>query len=104
MPASLTRFEVQLPEAQNVGDPVYIAIQNFLNSLSSLCPYISIQEPVHTTGDLGQYSSVVQVVYGVFPVAQNSTALGYLNTLDAALNAAGQPNAVCIVWPVTGEP
>lgn len=46
---------------------------------------------------IGQYT---QLIYGLITTAQQATALGYLNTLNAALGS----NVLCTVNSVTSEP
>jgi hypothetical protein len=106
MSTSLIKFEVRLPIDQGTDANGNISAQDtatraFLASLSSLVN-------VSDTSDVYQIvSSVVtqyNLVFGLLTSAQATTALGYLNTLNTALIAAGSATVVAYTYPVTSQP
>lgn len=100
MANALTRFEVELPFVDG-GSAQDTAIQNFKTSMLTLCPlYFSnfYKEVANGTITQSNFCS------GFITSAQQATALGYLNTLNNALVAAGSATVWCTAWNVTSEP
>lgn len=94
MATNLTRFEIVLPMQTDTNRAT---IQQFLTNLASLTNYVLTSGYiVDNTGTFTNHD----IIYGLLTAAQQSTALGYLNTLNAAL---GQ-NVLCTVNTVTSEP
>lgn len=96
MASPVTRFEVFLPFA-NQGTPDDTAIQNFITSMKTLSPDFFYQ--VYSTTAGVQFTAY----FGYITTAQQPTALGYLNTLNANLSAGNTP-VTCVVWNGTSEP
>lgn len=98
MATVLTRFEVLMPAL--TGDPTHDnAINTFIANMNTLC-----QLEVYDGGFFalnGYPAGNYQVFYyGLLTSTQTSTALGYLNTLNAALGF----NVPCISFTVTQQP
>lgn len=96
MATAFTRFELQIP--QDTDPNHQAAVTTFLDNLGTLCKFTYSGQYLYT--NLETQGEQVAIVYGLITTAQQATALGYLNTLNAALGA----NVTCIVWPVTSEP
>ena len=97
MASVVTRFEVLLPLTTG-GSPDFNAIEAFKTNLSSLT--VTYFYPVYLQSDNSvNYWSF----FGYITAAQQATALGYLNTLNAALSAGLTP-VRCVVWNGTSEP
>jgi hypothetical protein len=98
MSTVLTRFEVAMPALN--GDATHDgAINTFLTNMNTIC-----QLEVYDGGYYllnGYPTGNYQVFYyGLLTSTQTSTALGYLNTLNAALGF----NVPCISFQVTQQP
>lgn len=96
MAANLTRFEVVIPSV-DTGSPADTAITNFRHSMETLTRLKLFTSYVY---DVNDNLSEESTLYGWITVAQQATALGYLNTLNAALGK----NVDCTIWTVTSEP
>lgn len=91
MSTPLVRFECFIP-VEGSGTSEDTAIQTFFTNMQALTP--CVQQVVYV-GTVYSYWFV-----GFLTSAQTTTALGYLNTLNAAM-----PSPVtCNSWNVTGEP
>jgi hypothetical protein len=102
MATSLTRFEIVLPSVDS-GTPSDTAIKSFITSMLTLCQLVMTSAYVYPQSGGG--TTVGQnVLYGLISAAQQVTALGFLNTLNAALVAAGGTAVLCTVSTVTSEP
>jgi hypothetical protein len=99
MATNLIRFEIVVPNV-DIGSPADIAIDNFINNMLTLTQLVMSTSYVYPQG--GNNTNFVEhaILYGLITTAQQATALGYLNTLNAAL---GQ-NVLCTVNQVTQEP
>ena len=97
MATNFTRFEIVLPNT-DAGTPAQSAINTFLSNMETLCQLVMYTAYIleQGTGNISQQ----QVLYGLITTAQQTTALGYLNTLNAALGF----NVLCTVNIVTSEP
>ncbi len=96
MAANFTRFEVQIPLYSD-GTPEADAVNVFKSSLLTLNQFVSNDAYINETdGSIRQ----VHLIYGLITVAQQSAALGFLNTLNASLGT----NVLCTVNTVTSEP
>ena len=95
MASSATRFEVILPLFSD-GTSQANAVAAFISNMESLCTVNLV--PVYPNTQAG--SSQGNLLFGFLTAGQQSTALGYLNTLNAALGS----NCVCYIWSVTLEP
>lgn len=100
MSTALTRFEVELPLA-TTGTAQDNAVQQFKISMRTLCNLYESQ--FNKTAQDGTFSQS-SFCSGYITAAQQATALGFLNTLNTSLNAAGSPNVLCTAWSVTSEP
>jgi hypothetical protein len=101
MATALIKFEVRLPLDDGNGTPIDVAIQTFLSSLSALVALSDISDVYQTiSSSISQYN----LVFGLLTNAQAATALGYLNTLNASLIAAGGTTVVCYTYNVTTQP
>lgn len=96
MSTSLIRFEIQLPQFQS-GSSQDLAVQQFLGNIQTLCPYLIY--PCTLVDQVGNDTSS-SLLYGMITTAQAPTALGFLNTLNAALGF----QVVCITWNVNTQP
>lgn len=97
MATNLTEFRVVLPNT-DAGTAADSAVQAFLNNINTLCQlelYSSYIRPLNSSA-LNQQLTV----FGLITTAQQSTALGYLNTLNSAL---GTP-VLCTIHSITTEP
>lgn len=93
----MTSFRCQIPVQT---DPTKIsAVNTFLDSIGAIASFTSNMQYVYTSHDTSS-GTYIQQIEGIFPPSNNSTALGYLNTLNAALGA----NINCSVVTVTSEP
>jgi hypothetical protein len=95
MATSLTRFEIQLPLFAD-GSSGQIAVDLFISNMSTLCTvcqYGAFTGPRSNPGE-------VTILYGLISAGQQSTALGYLTSLNGALGT----NVTCTVNAVTSEP
>ena len=101
MPNVLTRFEIQLPSYGD-GTPEAAAVTQFLASIQTLCDTLTYQAERVTMSSNGVPSSYQSctILYGLITVSQGQTALGFLNTLNAALPAP----VICTINQVTQEP
>jgi ketopantoate hydroxymethyltransferase len=96
MATNLTRFEIVLPNV-DTGSAADNAIQQFLTNMKTLCQLVMYTAYIYPqAGGLTQQN----VLYGLITTAQQATALGYLNTLNAALGS----NVLCTINAVTQEP
>lgn len=96
MATTQIRFEVICPLFSD-GTNQANAWQTFLTSLKSLTSFVLTNTWVT---DVGGNQVDNNQVYGYITSAQQSTALGYLNTLNASLGF----NVQCNVWTTTSEP
>jgi hypothetical protein len=102
MATVLTRFEVRLPyysgtDSNGNLNATDIATNNFRASIGSLVTFA--YEDVYVVNTDGTHAQN-ELVYGELTPAQNTTALGYLNTLNAALGY----NVFCVTYAVTTRP
>lgn len=95
MSQSLTRFEIQLPLFSD-GSSGQQATDQFVTSMSTLCTVCQYSAFTGTRTNPGE----VTILYGLITAGQQSTALGYLTTLNTSLGS----NVVCTVNAVTSEP
>lgn len=98
MATAMTRFEIQLPLFTD-GTPQSNAVNTFLDNIGTLCTFVWNPQSVYTNHDRSN-GAYIAIVYGLITAAQQATALGYLNTLNAALGAP----VLCTVNNVTSEP
>lgn len=96
MSVTLTRFELLLPQYAD-GTPQNAAVQQFLASLNSTAMYFISQ-----TSEIAAGNAETQgvIVWGALTATQATAALGYLNTLNAALGIT----VPCISWSVQTQP
>lgn len=105
MSTVMTRFELQLIQFDpNVDRVSWNAVNTFLDNLGTLCNFVVVEQPVFNNHNIQDWNIVVWVVYGLLTTAQNSTALGFLNTLNTTLVANGKQPTICISWQVTSQP
>lgn len=101
MATTLTRFDVELPFYDPTANPTqYNAVQTFLTNIASIAyGGLYYQYNMYAYNSSG-YVRESNFTSGFITSAQQATALGYLNTLNAALGF----NVLCIVYVVTVEP
>ena len=99
MATNLTRFEIVLPNT-DFGTPQQTAINNFINSMLSLCQLVMYSAYIYPINGSASNFNGQNVLYGLLTTAQQATALNNLNTLNAALGY----NVLCTVNQVTQEP
>lgn len=104
MATNYTRFEISLPQTYQ-GTPQDDAINTFRHNMEALIqnnPAGANRLAVYTAYeyDVTDNNTQHSIMYGLLTAAQQSTALGYLNTLNAALGS----NVLCTVHTVTSEP
>lgn len=97
MASAVTRFECLLPLTVN-GSSDYNAIETFKANIAGLCP--TFYYPVY---DQTNPANSFWAFFGYITATQQATALGFLNTLNAALSAGLTP-VKCVVWNGTTEP
>jgi len=95
MSTTLTRFEIQLPVFVD-GSDGQAAVDTFVTNMSGLTTVVQYNAFTGTRSN----PTGINVLYGLISAGQQSTALGYLTTLNTALGS----NVVCTVNPVTSEP
>lgn len=95
MATNLTRFEVVLPNT-DAGTPADTAVTTFLTNMQTLTQIVMYTAYIMKGGVLTQQN----IIYGLLTTAQQSTALGYLNTLNASLGYT----VLCTINTVTQEP
>lgn len=98
MSSPVTRFEVLLPNVDSSTDPTsWNAINTFQTNMESLTTLYVYQ--VNNMANGKQYASV----YGYLTSTQNSTALGYLNTLNSSLSVGVGP-VMCVSTSGSSQP
>lgn len=95
MSATFTRFEVLLPLFAD-GTPQSDAVNTFKSNLLTLNGFVAYDAYFNNGINVQQ----VHIVYGLIAAGQQTTALGYLTTLNTALGS----NVVCLINSVTSEP
>lgn len=100
MATSLTRFEIVLPSV-DTGSSDDTAMTNFRRNMETLTTRLFFTTAYRY--DASDALTQRSILYGYITIAQQSTALGYLNTLNAALSAGNTP-VDCEIWNVTSEP
>lgn len=100
MSTALIRFEVELPLA-TTGSAQDMAVQQFKTNMRQLSNVYEAQ--FNKTAMDGTFSQS-SFCSGYITAAQQAAALNNLNTLNAALQAAGSPAVLCTAWNVTSEP
>lgn len=95
MSTAVIKFEVQLPNA-DVGTATFNAVQTFLTNIATLGPVYQQESSVTSSGTRTQSIAT----YGLLTAGQATTALGYLNTLNASLGF----NVPAISYNVNTQP
>lgn len=100
MATTMTRFEVQIPYTADSAQQA--AVNQFLDNIGTLCRFSYNQQFVFSSHDLSGNppAQFIALIYGLITTAQQPTALGFLNTLNAAFPTP----VVCFVSQVTTEP
>jgi len=99
MPSSLTRFEVVLPNTDN-GTPQQTAVNDFIDSLVTLCDVEMYSAYIYPKNSNHSTLTSQNILYGLLSSGQQSTALGFLTTLNSALGTT----VPCFISTVTTEP